>query len=115
MKPRDFDGGRRFLGIGIAGAVVALIALYSLYVALPFLLGPSLTLRTETTESGLTRVSGETARVAYLAINDAEVPLNEDGAFLISRAYPAGYTWLKAEARDRFGRTITKTLTFVSQ
>ncbi len=115
MKQRDFVGGRQRIVL-IAGVfVVAVIALYSLYVALPFLMGPALVIRAETGPNGLVLVSGTTARVSYLALNNTEVPLNEDGSFSVERAYPTGYTWAIAEAKDRFGRTITKNLTFVVQ
>lgn len=109
----EFDRPRLRLGLLIGGAIFALTLLYGVYAALPFLLGPSVSIRAEIEDSGLTRVFGTTARVSYMSVDGAEIALSEDGSFSVERAYPAGYTWITAEAKDRFGRTITKNLTFV--
>jgi hypothetical protein len=113
MKKNDFGGGRRSLGLIIGGSIIALTALYGVFAALPFLMGPDVSIKAQTDENGLTRIYGKTERVSFLSIDGAEIALTEDGGFSVERAYPAGYTWLQAEAKDRFGRTITKTLTFV--
>lgn len=114
MRPNKFDGGRKSLGLMIGGGALALILAYALFAALPYLLGPSLTVSVSTGPEGLTVVAGETKRVSYLTINGAEVALEEDGAYRTERAYPEGYTVLTALAKDRFGRTITKTISFVN-
>lgn len=102
--------------IGIAGGVLALLIIvgYALFAAYPYLKGPSLTLSFASVK-GLTTLYGDTERVSFLTINGAEIPVGEDGSFSIERAYPAGYTAVTAVGRDRFGRTITKTLTFVTE
>ena len=112
MTPLNFGDGRRKIGLILGGLAVFFICSYALYTALPFLLGPYLTVRAETV-AGVTTIQGETKRVSYLAINGAPVSLEETGRFSIERAYPLGYTAVQAQARDRFGRTITKTITFV--
>ncbi len=101
-----------------AGALLAalgfiIIVGYSFYAALPYLEGPSLSVH-ETTQNGLTTVSGTTARVSFLSIDDAPVPLSVDGSFSAERAYPAGYTAIQVTVRDRFGRSLTKTVSFVN-
>jgi hypothetical protein len=98
--------------LGILGSIV--VVGYSLFAALPYLEGPSLTVH-ETTTQGLTVISGTTARVSFLSIDGAAVPFSEDGSFSATRAYPPGYTALQVSVTDRFGRTLTKTLTFVTQ
>ena len=62
---------------------------------------------------GMTIITGATKRVSFLEINSMPVSLEENGNFTVTRAYPTGYTALQAVARDRFGRAITKTITFV--
>jgi hypothetical protein len=99
--------------IAIAGAF-AVIAGYTLLAAFPFLEGPSLTIAPMQENTGTTMVSGKTSRVSYLSINGLPVALNEDGSFLVERAFPAGYTAVTVAATDRFGRTLTKALTFVT-
>ena len=112
-RPKQFPFG---LGIGALIGIVAafIICGYTLYAALPYLLGPSLSV-TQTTENGETTVSGGTARVSFLSIDDAPVPLSEDGSFSVRRAYPLGYTAIKVSVKDRFGRSLTKTITFVNK
>lgn len=109
LNERD---GRKTLGI--AGGILALLVIvgYALFAAYPYLKGPSLTLSSASVK-GLTTLYGDTERVSYLTINGAETPVGEDGSFSIERVYPSGYTAVTAVGRDRFGRSITKTLTFV--
>jgi hypothetical protein len=102
----------------LLGGVVLLIILgYSLFVASPYLLGPSLTLQVprpgETITSPTVTITGQTTRVSYLSIDDQAVPLAEDGSFTVERAYPPGYTVIVIRARDRFGREKVDTITFV--
>lgn len=106
--------GRKTLGI--AGGILALLVIlgYALFAAYPYLKGPSLTLSVASVK-GLTTLYGDTERVSYLSLNGAEIPVGEDGSFSVERAYPSGYTAVTAVGRDRFGRTITKTLTFVTE
>ncbi len=90
---------------------------YGLFVATPYLLGPSLTVVSPehgtTISSPTITVSGKTERVSYLSINNLPIPLLEDGTFAVERAYPKGYTVLVVEARDRFGRIVTDTVRFI--
>ena len=112
MTPFKLDTGRRRLGLIFGALGVFLLLSYALFAALPYLLGPSLTLEASTSTEGITTVSGATKRVSFLEIDGAPVSLEESGSFSVTRAYPSGYTVVQAEARDRFGRTITKTTTF---
>ncbi len=111
MNPRITDGRKT---LGIAGGAIALLFIlgYALFAAYPYLSGPSLSV-SMSQKDGLAVVYGETTRVSYLTLNGAEIPVDEDGSFSSTRAYPSGYTAVTAVGRDRFGRTITKTLTFV--
>ena len=114
MTPRKNPSFSFRAGV-IAGILAALvIGGYTLYATLPYLLGPSLKVF-ETTQNGETVVTGVTARVSYLSIDGMNVPLQEDGSFSVQRAYPLGYTAITISAKDRFSRTITKTITFLNK
>lgn len=99
-----------------AGAALVLAAVaYGTWVALPFIEGPTLALEAPRQSGGGTVVlSGSTARVSRLTINELEVPLTDDGRFVVERAYPAGYTVVTVTAFDRFGRSDERTLTFIT-
>ncbi len=112
MRPNDFEGGSTRFGLWAGGLAVAVLLGYALFAALPYLLGPSLSLDSKVDPDGMATISGSTKRVSFLEINGMTVPLEESGNFSVTRAYPAGYTVVQAVARDRFGRTITKTITF---
>lgn len=113
MAPREISFASERAGILLGAAALVVIVGYSLYAALPFLLGPLLHV-TVSEEGALVTVSGITERVSFLNIAGAPVPLEEDGSFSVERAYPPGYTALVVVARDRFGRTVTKTFTFLT-
>jgi|CXWL01.1.fsa_nt_gi hypothetical protein len=114
MKPLNFGSERPKIGVLAGIGAVVLILGYALFAALPYLLGPSLTIEAAISTQGMATITGTTKRVSFLEINGMPVSLEENGNFLIERAYPTGYTALQAVARDRFGRTITKTITFTS-
>ena len=97
---------------GILAATV--ICGYSFYATLPYLMGPSLR-AVQTTTAGETTITGRAERVSYLSIDGMSVPLSEDGSFSVKRAYPPGYTAVTISAKDRFDRTINKTITFVNE
>ena len=99
----------------IAGAIALVVIVgYTLYAVLPYLLGPALK-ATEVTSAGETTITGMTSRVSYLSIDGMDVSLSEDGSFSVKRAYPVGYTAITISAKDRFGRIVVKTLSFLNK
>lgn len=99
--------------LGLIVLALVIIAGYSLYAAFPFLEGPSLKVSASTASGEPTSIRGVTKRVSFLEVNGEAVSIGEDGAFSTERTYPAGYTAVTVTARDRFGRNITKTLSFL--
>lgn len=99
--------------------VVALIIIvgYTLFVATPYLRGPSLTvtspIQMSTVSTPTVRITGSTERVQYLSVNNLPIPLTPEGTFDVVRAYPSGYTVIVVKARDRFNRERSETITFV--
>ena len=114
MAPRKFIAftPRRTV-LFISGVALLIILGYSAYAALPLIQGPSLT-ATATIDTDAVLISGMTRRVAFLEVNGAPVPLQENGSFLAKRAYPPGYTAITVTARDRFGKGVTKKLSLLS-
>ena len=111
LSPTRFSPGKAILILSVLAAVV--IGGYSISVALPFLRGPFLDIKPALiSEDGTVSIFGETERVSFLEINGLPVALNEDGSFLVERAFPLGYTAVTVVAKDRFGRTITKSFSF---
>jgi hypothetical protein len=94
-------------------AVLILVG-YSAYAAYPYLRGPVLTLNAPSSHTDDTVISGRTVRVSTLTIDGLPIPLDEQGAFSVERAYPPGYTVVTVRAADRFGRAVERTLTFIT-
>lgn len=114
MAPRKFIAFTpKRTALFIGGVALLIILGYSAYAALPLIQGPSLT-ATATMDTATVLVSGMTRRVAFLEVNGAPVPLQENGSFLAKRAYPPGYTAITVTARDRFGKGVTKKLSLLS-
>lgn len=111
FKPISARPTQTVLGLIVLALVI--IVGYSLYAAFPFLEGPSLKVTSSTVAGEPTSIRGVTKRVSFLEVNGEAVPLGEDGTFRAERTYPTGYTALTVTARDRFGRTVTKTLSFL--
>ncbi|GEM_PF-745369 len=103
---------------GIAGAFVAFLILvgYTVWVALPLIQGPALTIQQPDGRpvAGAVTIVGQTARVSFLSIDGLPVAVNEDGSFSAKRAYPSGYTEVTIAAKDRFGRERTRTISFIT-
>jgi hypothetical protein len=96
--------------------VLAIVLVYGLIEATPLLVGPTLTIDSpesgQVVPGGVLSVSGVARRAVSLTLNGA--PLLADatnGRFTASLAYAPGTSILTWSARDRFGRTITKTRT----
>ncbi len=115
MAPRksiSLQSGRIALFLG-AFALLVILG-YSVYAALPLLEGPALSVTATVMENSAVSISGITQRVSFLELNGAPISLQENGSFLVERAYPPGYTAITVTARDRFGKSITKKLSLIT-
>ncbi len=105
--------------IVLGGLALLGIFAYGLFVATPYLLGPSLSVISpkegSTVRTPTVVVQGVTERVSFLSINDLPVPLLEDGTFAVERAFPKGYTVVVVRARDRFNREVSETIRFIHE
>lgn len=115
MSPNPFSNNKP---VFVVGALCALFILaYAFFVALPYLMGPSLFVSSPKEGSTLTDplviIEGSTRRVSYLSINGMDMPMEPDGSFSIVRALPPGYTVVVVRAKDRFNREVVKTVPFV--
>lgn len=99
-------------------AVVILIALlaggYIYFQSRNLIRGPILTLLgptngTTVLDSTVT-IEGRAENIAYITLNDRQIFVDEEGVFQEKLIAGPGYTIMKLEARDKFGRTVEKTL-----
>ncbi len=113
MKPIKLGALPRGAYLALIAAVAVILG-YSILVSLPFMKGPELELAEPNVRDRAVEIKGSTERVSFLKINGHDTPLLEDGTFTVERSYPPGYTAVTVLATDRFGRTITKSLHFVT-
>ncbi len=95
--------------------LLAIVLAYGVFEARPLLSGPSVTIDSptdgQTVASGVVTISGTALRTVSLTLDGAPLVTDQSGYFSTTLAFPAGTTILTWSARDRFGRTITKTRT----
>lgn len=87
---------------------------YGYFKAEALIQGPLLSITTPTPGSTSTEpvlsISGTARHIASITLNGAPIFVNSSGEFTEELLLGNGYTILTIEAKDRFGRTITKTL-----
>ncbi len=83
----------------------------------PLIAGPSLSIQSpvdyEVYPGGSVRVEGVATRVASLTLNGGSLLRDKEGVFSSTLTFPRGGSILTLVATDRFGRTVSETLTIV--
>jgi hypothetical protein len=114
MTPRKI---KRIAGISVGILSLLIIAGYSYYQARNLINGPELTVISPisgtTTTTPLAFIEGEAKNVSYISLNNRQMYVDKDRKFHEELLLSAGYNVWKLEARDKFGRTITKTIELV--
>lgn len=94
--------------------IVALLAIvgYSLYQAQNIILGPQLSIESPfngtTVNEPAVAVKGIARNVAYISLNDRQIFVDKDGLFNEELLLAPGYNVWKLEAKDKFGRIVSK-------
>ncbi len=107
---------RNFLGyIGII-SLVLLFTGYSLFQARFLIKGPGIELFTEAhvvQDSRIVTLEGRADNIAGMTLNGRAIYTDESGYFKETVVLENGYTVTTLRAQDRYGRTTTKTRSFV--
>lgn len=96
------------IGVFIVGV---LIVGYGIFEAHNLLLGPQITLAAPeyaVATHALVSVEGTAANTSWLALSGRPIHTDEQGNFSEKLLVPVGYSILKLEAKDRFGRQSEK-------
>lgn len=115
---RDSErNARTYLIRGTFAVAVLLIALYTLFELRHLIAGPVVALsypqNGATVADPLIEITGTTRNVARLTLNDRQIFVDSKGTLRESLLLASGYNVLRIEARDRFGRTVMRTLEVV--
>ena len=100
------------LKITLVTVLSFIIVSYGLFQARNLIIGPRIILSTpqngENVLNPLVIVSGSAVNITYISLNDRQIFVDDQGNFSEKLLVPPGYTIIKLEARDKFGRTTTK-------
>jgi hypothetical protein len=104
----------RSLTIKISSVVViALLILgYGFLQARNLIMGPEITVLTPKNGDDLTDpliiIAGSASNITRISLDDRQIFVDKHGAFSEKLLVPSGYTIIKLEAQDKFGRTTQK-------
>ncbi len=94
-----------------------LIAIYAIYQTHDILLGPRLFIQDvqngKTYTEPLITIEGEAKNISHLFLNDRQIFTNEQGQFQEKLLLIPGYSIIKLEAKDKFGRSVKRMLALV--
>jgi len=105
----------RILSLTTLAVFILGILGYALFQSRALIAGPELTIHPPvghiaSSSDRLVRINGHVNHVSFVTLNNREVEVGSDGDFHEKLLLPDGYTIIEMTAKDRFGRTITKTL-----
>ena len=98
-----------FIVIGIAG--------YSLYQARNLINGPELAIASPlngaTVNNALVHIQGTAKNVSYISLNNRQIFVDNKGAFTEDLLLAPGYNVWELQAKDKFGRIVSKKIELV--
>ena len=114
---KPFRPTRRYFKLGF-GATLGLALLgYGLYQTSDLWRGPELHIATPTNGQTFAQnpitINGQAERIAYLWLNGQPIFTDEHGQFSQKLLLAPGYNIIKLEARDKFGRSVSRSLQLV--
>jgi len=96
--------------------VVLVIVSYGLFEARRLIAGPSVSISYpqdgSATSSAIVTIVGTARNISFLTINDKPFYADEGGKFVYRYSPPPGYTAVTVAATDRFGRRVSKNISF---
>lgn len=102
--------------IGFIALFVVIIG-YGIFTARHLIEGPLVTIDSpkngDTVTSPLVEIDGSAENITYISLDDRQIFIDATGHFSEKLLLQPGYSIMKVYAKDRFGRTTTKTLGLV--
>ncbi len=97
--------------------IILIIVTYSYYKSKDFIIGPSITIESPLTGTGvanpLVEVIGVASNISYISMDDRQIYTNEKGKFKEKLLLFPGYNIISIKARDMFNRTVQKTIELI--
>jgi hypothetical protein len=112
-----FKDGKIIVKILIISLVVIGVIGYSIFQARNLIEGPEIVLKSPETGStmgnALVSIQGSAKNISYISLNDHQIFVDKDGLFKEELLLSPGYNVWKLEAKDKFGRIVSKKIELV--
>jgi hypothetical protein len=93
------------------------VAGYALYQAQNLIKGPQLSLQSPfngtTVQEPAVAIKGMAKNISYISLNDRQIYVDKDGQFNEELLLAPGYNVWKLEAKDKFGRVVSKKIELI--
>jgi hypothetical protein len=97
--------------------ILSCLTVYALYQSRNMLKGPVLNVISPVNgarhTTSVVNVSGNAKNISYLTLNGAQIFTDENGNFSRNTILLKGYNTLAIEARDKFGRVVSKNINLI--
>lgn len=111
------DKGKVLIKIAVIILLLGAISGYAFFQARNLIKGPELLVRTPTngttTTSSLISLSGTAKNISFISLNDRQIYVDKNGNFDEELILAPGYNVWTLQAKDKFGRIVTKKLELV--
>lgn len=108
---------KKLLKIAAFVTVFCIITGYSYYQSRNLMAGPKLEIESpvdgSTLASSTVLVTGKTQNISYITINGRQIFTDENGDFSMNILLLKGYNTVTVSAKDKFGRSINKSIQLV--
>jgi hypothetical protein len=108
---------KRLLKIWVTLCIIVIILGYGIFQAKNIIAGPKIEVSSPVNGASLgeplIEIHGTARHISFLTLNGDKIYTDEAGAFREKILLSYGYNIMTLEAKDRFGRKVTKTLELI--
>ena len=109
---KGYQDGKTALKFLITTLFVCVLVGYSIFQAHKLVTGPVIDVdlpeQAVVTGSGMLKLQGMASNIAFIALNDNPIYIDEEGAFSENLLLYPGYNIIKLYGKDKFGKTLTR-------
>jgi hypothetical protein len=111
------QNGKAIIKISIIVLIITVIVGYSYFQSRNLINGPQIVLTSPKTGSTLANplvaITGNASNISFLSLNDRQIFVDKDGTFNEELLLSPGYNVWTIQAKDKFGRIVTKKIELV--
>lgn len=109
--------GKTIIKISLFVLIFTIIAGYSYYQARALIHGPEITVtspqQASTLDNAFVAIKGFAKNISFLTLNDRQIFVDNEGNFNEELLLSPGYNAWELEAKDKFGRVVSKKIELV--